>query len=582
MKVTVVNGTNAPINVSISAGVNYDWHNRLRPKEYVELGNTAVWVTLNARWWYGEATEYHNSAAEIGLFVTGTVIGIAGLVLIPFSGGTSLALTIGAVGGLLGSAGLAVGGIALAIKDFVDTPVSRTGVYLLDNRTFVAEGIVKFKYEADKETVNYTGMDKLKLTELTAEQFTSRANEHGWVVAREDPAETQAIESVYHTLDPHPGVGGYIYPSYAGVPDVSPARWDPGRGATNADTLLQLGNGTGRNFEWTIRRTSRGRGPYGSVALVYNPKTSEATNEEAPAYEIYNSGYDCYVCVSSDEKDLYVRTKRTFDNYCLFFIIRSGNCYAFVPISRQSRKAGSGHLSALAIENGGIGGGTKVIVGDRTGPHPGRARWVVEPSSALGQKLSKGGLLKLSRDALVDAPVRIFPAVSRRHPLQRGERPLCIGIEGHRTAEGTPLQLMTEDNRKVEWVIRAHKPAVMLGYGDAEFFTLYCPALDRYATVAEDGYVRIAKTHGQDPSPYLYVIAPSLFLIAKSWECLSFIRMNPDQYKRGQNDDVVYAEEIRSGAYLRVGPCKDKPALARWVVIAASSETARNEEWTRS
>jgi hypothetical protein len=587
MKVTVVNGTNALINVSISAGVNYDWHNRLRPGEYVEIGKDAVWVTLNSRWWVGEVTEYQNSAAEIGLFVAGTVIGIAGLVLAPFSGGTSLGLTIGAIGALLGATGLAVGGISLAVKDFVNTPVSRTGVYLPDDRIFVVEGNLKFKYENDKQTLNITGADDLQLTDLTAEQFRSRSGEHGWVEARQDPAETRAIESVYHELvtwDFSEVDGGRIYPSYAGVPDVSPACWDAGRGAANADTLLQLTNGTGAVSDWKIRRPGNPGSGYPMTALVYNPRTSEATNEKAPAYHIYNSHYDCYVCVSSDEKDPHVRTKRTPDAYCLFFIIRSGNCYAFVPISRQSRKAGSAYLSALAIENGGIGGGTKVIVGDRTGPHPGWARWVVEPLSVQsgGPMLSKAGLLKLSPDPLVDAPVRIFPAVSRRHPLQKGERPLCIGIEGHRTAEGTPLQLMTEDNSRVEWVIRSVRSATSHGYSDADLFTLYCPALDRYATVAADGYVRTAKTSGDDGSPYSSVVAPSLFLINKQMGYLSFVRMNPDKYQRGPGNHILYAESAGGGSYLRVGPSNDKPALARWVVIAASSETARNERWTRS
>jgi hypothetical protein len=59
MAVTVANGTNSPINVSLSVGFNYVWKNRLNPFEIVELKTDAPIVSLNARFWMGEETEFN-------------------------------------------------------------------------------------------------------------------------------------------------------------------------------------------------------------------------------------------------------------------------------------------------------------------------------------------------------------------------------------------------------------------------------------------------------------------------------------------------------------------------------------------
>jgi hypothetical protein len=576
--VTIVNGTNSLINVSISAGVNYDWRNQLPPKAYTRLGNTAVWVTVNARWWVGETTEYANSIAEIALFATGTVIGIVGLVLAIPSGGTSLALTIAGASVALGGAGLAVGGISLAIRDFANTPTSKTGVYLPDERKFIVEGALTFSYDRN-QVATITGADGLRLRELTNDEFLNGIQTQGWVEARKDANETQHVGELYQSTLPVDVLGRevWIYPSFCGVPDLSPARWGL---ATDFDRrTMTIGNENepvklwrDRNVVWRIL--------YRGQALVYNPKkTDRDSNYTAAAFEISNPNTGRCVCVSADEKDMQLRTKGSSysDKYCLFFIIKSANCYAFVPISRQYRQSNSIHLSALINEGGGVGEGTAVLVGDRSGPTPGRARWVVEPLSlTLNPYVTPEELSQLSGDA----PVRIFPAIARRHTLDRGERPVCWEIENDSPSEGASIQLRGRNTKMVEWVIKCEWKSA-IDPSEGAYYSFFCPALGRYATVSADGYLRATTTLHGNSSQFLIIRDALGFLIF-------FPRNDSNSRYTGAREKVLYAERTTDGAKLRVGeghnenhPTRGMRTLARWQVISTTSEVARAESWSR-
>jgi hypothetical protein len=205
--------------------------------------------------------------------------------------------------------------------------------------------------------------------------------------------------------------------------------------------------------------------------LAYDPKTVDPKIKNSPvqAYNIYNPSLDMYLNVHGDD----VRMKKhpkpdsseakahiNTDGQSLFFIIRSLNCYVFVPISRQSRQvSGVAQLPALVNKDGGTGQGTLIVAGDRTGSNPGWARWVVERTNldevnpltlpeieALSAKSPLG-------DKLIGQPVRIFPAWARRHPVQKGERPVCWEISGDSREEGAFIQLAGRDDPKVQWVI---------------------------------------------------------------------------------------------------------------------------------
>jgi hypothetical protein len=574
--VTLINGTNSLINVAISAGVNYDWRNQLPPKSYTRLGNTAVWVTVNARWWLGETTEYANSIAEIALFATGTVIGIVGLVLAIPTAGTSLALTIAGASVALGGAGLAVGGISLAIKDFANTPTSKPGVYLPDERIFIVEGALTFRYDRN-EVATITGADDLKLRELTNAEFLNGIHNQGWVEARKDANENQQVGELYQSTLPVDIEYGkvWIYPSFSGVPDVSPARWGLASDfRQNQDEPVKLWSSTDRNVEWQVM--------FRKKALVYNPKkTDRDSNYEAAAFVLFNKNTGRHACVSADEKDTQLRTKKEWDNYCLFFLIKSANCYAFVPISRQYRQSNLIHLSAVINDGGGVGDGTAVLVGDRSGPNPGRARWAIDPLDIeMNPYVLPDELSKLSGQSS-DAPVRIFPAVARRHPLDRGERPPCWEIEHDSPSEGASIQLWGRDTKKVEWVIKCESRFSITRTQEAAYYSFFCPALGRYATVAADGYLRATKTLNGKNSQFL--------AIRDAWGFLTFLPYHDAPSTTAARHRVLYAERTTEGAKLRVGeynlvapsPAMVARTLARWQVISTTSQVARAESWSR-
>lgn len=175
--ITIVNGTNVPINSAISAGVNYDWCNGLFPKEFYVHDGGAGRYSLNARFWLGEDSEYSNNGTEIGLWVSGVAHGIENLVAIPFGGGTSAAASTGgwalAAAAVAGGAGVAIGGISIAAREFINEPSVFTDIHALWNRKFIAEGTVDLTRGQDG-IVTYNGEPKILLRSLGEEEFEIR------------------------------------------------------------------------------------------------------------------------------------------------------------------------------------------------------------------------------------------------------------------------------------------------------------------------------------------------------------------------------------------------------------------------
>ncbi len=185
-QITILNGTNTLLNSCVSAGVNYSWCNKLQPHTYYQHDGAASVLTLNTRYWIGESTEYSHSAAEIGLFIAGMLIGVVGLALVPLTGGTSAVASAALAQGLLvggavaSGAGLAISGISIAVKDFQNTPTSWTNIHAIHNRKFIAEAAVKREVTLQpdgKALATFTEIPEIKLRELTEQEFQNYLNE---------------------------------------------------------------------------------------------------------------------------------------------------------------------------------------------------------------------------------------------------------------------------------------------------------------------------------------------------------------------------------------------------------------------
>jgi hypothetical protein len=504
--VTVVNGTNWPINILLSAGFNYAWHNHLGPKEVVSVGDSYTVVTLSVRRHFDETSEYEaTSAVDIGLFVAGTVVGIAGLALAPLTAGLSLdgvlaAFTvIGSASLIGGGASMAIGGLAFAAKDFENKSRTRPGVELRLERKFIVEGDMAFETNDDGSPkltngiLTVTGQKELTLRDLTEAEFKEGLEKKGWVHHREDPAEASPVGDMFSSVLPDEigkSTGMFIYPSYAGVPDLRPARWSI-LGDDDNEPIGLSRDAAAKNL-WTVEQVA------GKAYKLYNPKTSKAGSDRtAPVYRLKNVQTGRYACVGRDAADTRLRTTRTPDNYSLFFLINSGPCFAFVPITREELQADAAHLPAIISDRGAIDPPTPVIVGDRTGPNPGWARWVLDPLDwRHAEFITRENLAKVPTK-----PVRIYPAMARRHQLQKGERPPCWGVmrsnvQGFaRSTVDQPFFLadpgMTIKNNEgvVAWELRCedrtpNAPAK---------FVIWNREFDVYAVVGRDGVLRSRK-----------------------------------------------------------------------------------------
>ena len=470
MSVTVFNNTNSPINVCVSAAVNYDWRNRVSPGEYVVMDKFGV-GTLSTRWWFGESTEYAVSGIEIGFFVGGTVLGIVGLCLAPFSGGTSLALTVAGValtGGQVAAAGFAVGvagsvvgGVAFAAKDFFNTPASVTGVGVLSNLIYSVDGKVGFG-KLEHGILNNTDPGPLKLRPLSPVEFQElKARPKGIA------SEVAPVESAYVVARELVNCGHWIYPSYCGVPALSPACWQASTEGAG-DHPVRLHSEKGLEAEWFIIPVKE--------LKAYKPEPGFAgKNFDAYAYNIYNPFLDVFASVSRDPSDGRILTKKhasgpqslpgasNQDPYTLFFIIQTANCYTFVPVSRNSRSADSVHLGAVVNEEGALGNGTAVVAGQRTGSYPGRARWVVERIDLEPTKDdSTNGdgadyLEQLLGCELLKSRFRIVPALLEGNRLQSDFHPgwqSNAGDYDYWSGRQYPIVLGSGDNASTEWEIR--------------------------------------------------------------------------------------------------------------------------------
>lgn len=352
--ITILNGTNVPINSAISAGVNYSWCNELFPKEFYVHNGAAGVYSLNTRFWLGEESEYSNSGTEIGLWVAGVTLGIAGLVAAPFTGGGSAAAAWAVLAsGLAGGAGLAIGGISIAAREFTNEPQVWTNIHAIHDRKFIAEGTVDLTRGQDG-ILTYNGEPKITLRQISEEEFDTyrtrdRYVEHGTGAAISDHATADDLRGILDKpVRIAPALGGS-------------ACWEVEDDQTAEHSAMQLWErNTADQTIWKI-----------SV----KPRPAEPGPGYVDTFYLYNPTLKAYAS-STDTK--VVTTKH--QDAAEFWIYKSAGTdgrYAFMPVA---------HPNYLVIpESGNLGNSTKLRLALKTAlRNPLWARWKVKTVPAAG------------------------------------------------------------------------------------------------------------------------------------------------------------------------------------------------------
>lgn len=338
--ITILNGTNVPINSAISAGVNYSWCNELFPKEFYVHNGAAGVYSLNTRFWLGDESEYSNSGTEIGLWVAGVVLGVVGLVTAPF-GGAALMI---AASVLSAGTGVAIGGISIAAREFTNGPEVYTNIHALENRKFIAEGTVDLTRGQDG-ILTYNGEPKITLRQLSEEEFETYKKrdkyvEHGTGEAISDHATAADLQGIL-------GKPVRIAPALGGR-----ACWEVENDQTAEHSAMQLWErNTADQTIWEIsvkpRPTDPGPG-YVDTFYLYNP-----------ALKVYAS--------STDERVVTAKHQDAAE----FRIYKSAGTdgrYAFMPVARPNY--------LVIPSSGNLGNSTKLRLALKTSlRNPLWARW---------------------------------------------------------------------------------------------------------------------------------------------------------------------------------------------------------------
>jgi len=554
MAVTVVNGTNAPINVSLSVGFPYVWKNKLNPLEFVELDPGVPIVSLNARYWLGEATEFSRNWSDIGWFAGSLFVGALGVGLC-FTG-AGIALIVSAAVGIIGTT---AGAIQIGVAELAISPAHLPEISVKSNLKFLITG--KLDMSEDRGVATIGGGDAIAIAPFSSnEHFASWIAAHKPVSVTPDPESSKPIEKYYADRSDLEKDGVFdapvwIYPSLSGVPHVNPPCWEFQKDAVQLSSMNN--EKMKENIVWKIEYARQ----YDRIDVV-----GGVDSPKADAFRLRNLKLDQYASVASTRVEgikTIVASPR-HDDATLFFIIKSGNCYVFVPCCRQ--------LTYLVDEDGKLSQGTKVLL-DASDVHPARVRWAVDRIPLPNRKLKVEDLADIvsHRLSAIDSPPPNFSQKRLRFlPALLGERKLDAKLSCWEFDKSTGLIQLGE--REVEWMIVDAKGR------NKDTFYLYCPEVRKFAgfQVGHENPKGLRETDLiLDPiSGFIE------FFITESLGCLCFhAKVEPDQpSQQFESMDLptapdprycVFAEDTKNGKKLRIAAWnKNYPrSLARWLAI---------------
>ncbi|MFI7672256.1 hypothetical protein [Actinophytocola sp. NPDC049390] len=347
--ITILNGTNVPINSAISAGVNYSWCNELFPKEYYVHNGAAGVYSLNTRFWLGEESEYSNNGTEIGLWVAGVVLGIVGIVAIPITGGATAPAVAFIGSALAGGAGLAVGGISIAAREFTNEPNVWTNIHAIHDRKFIAEGTVDLTRGQDG-VITYNGQPKITLRQLSEEEFETYRKrekfvEHGTGEAISDHATVDDLKAVLDKpVRLFPALGGR-------------ACWEVENDQTAEHSVMQLWErDTADQTKWEISA---------------KPRPTDAGTDCVDTFYLYNTALGMYA--SSNGERMVTTKNQDAAEFRIYKSAGTDGRFAFMPVA---------HPNYLVIpESGNLGNSTKLRLALKTSlRNPLWARWKLNPA----------------------------------------------------------------------------------------------------------------------------------------------------------------------------------------------------------
>lgn len=354
--ITILNGTNVMINSCISAGVNYSWCNKLSPGKYYKHDGGIGVYTLNTNYWLGETSEYSNSAAVIGTFVGALVVGVLGVALIPFTGGTSTTAIVASAATIAGAftaaTGLAITGISIAVEDFRNQPSNWTNIHANQDRKFIAEATIVYeevKRDDGTTQIIWKDVPDIQLRELTHREYIDYITNKGYTD---------------HQLKPI--VGSHITASalkQLGVLNKSIMI----RPANGGDTCWEIEDDQTRESA-PIQLWSR------RVDKVHWKIQPVDDNEDTTEFYIYNPSLQRYA-TSGTKSNSRIRSSRNREGSQKFHIIktedeRRENCYIFIPVNAKER--------VVISENGNLGNSTKLILGPTRTKNPTWALWKLD------------------------------------------------------------------------------------------------------------------------------------------------------------------------------------------------------------
>lgn len=309
--------------------------------------------SLNTRFWLGEESEYSNSGTEIGLWVAGVALGVLGLVAVPISAGasapaTAAAWAVLAGSALTGSAGVAVGGISVAAREFTNEPAVWTNIHALHDRKFIAEGTVELT-RGQNGVITYNGAPKITLRQLSEEEFETYKKrdkyvEHGTGPAISDHATADDLRGILDKpVRIAPALGGS-------------ACWEVENDQTAEHSAMQL---------W-----ERNSADQTIWEISVKPTPADAGSDYVDTFYLYNPALKVY---ASSTDDRVVTAKH--QDAAEFRIYKSAGTdgrYAFMPVARPN------YLVIPA--SGNLGNSTKLRLALKSSlRNPLWARWKLEP-----------------------------------------------------------------------------------------------------------------------------------------------------------------------------------------------------------